>query len=151
MTLSFKMNRRSYLTGQAVAVAAASSGVAAPALACPAHDAAQSSAPVDWRTATAPELERFVGDRFQVTSMDGSRAVLRLVAVEPVPFGPDMPADLPRREGVIAVFDSPDKAPLVDAGHQTRRLRHPVLGSADLFLGPVRKRDGDDVLEVTLT
>lgn len=152
MTSRIKMNRRAYLTGQAVAVASAS--VAAPAVACTGHGddlATGTTGRVDWRTATAAELERFVGDRFQVASYDGGTAVLRLVAVEPVPFGADMPADLPRREGVIAVFDSPDKAPIVSGGHQTRRVKHPVLGSADLFLGPVRKRDGDDVLEITLT
>ncbi|WP_146344150.1 DUF6916 family protein [Phaeobacter marinintestinus] len=149
MTSEIKMNRRTYLTGQAVAVAAAT--VAAPAVACTKGQSAKSAGRVYWNNATAADLERFVGDRFKVASEDGSAAVLRLVAVEPVPFGSDAPASLPRSEGVIAVFDSPDKAPIVAGGHQTRRVRHPVLGSADLFLGPVRKRNGDDVLEITLT
>lgn len=148
MTSDTKLSRRGYLASQA-ALAAAATAVPSVSLAATAPSTA-ASGPVNWQTATAADLLRFVGDRFRVTSPDGSVAVLHLIGVEAVPFGPDAPAELPRSEGVIAVFDSPDKAPLVEAGHLTRRVSHLHLGSADLFLGPVRERDGSDVLELTL-
>lgn len=150
--MTLNMNRRAYLTGQ-VAVAAAAT-VAAPSATFAASDAASdtvtSTARVNWQTATASDLERFIGDRFRVSAQDMPNTVLRLVAVESVPLGPDAPAHLPRQETVIAVFDSPDKAPIVDAGHLTRFVSHSRLGTAPLFLGPVRRRNGDDVVEMIL-
>lgn len=149
MTSDTKLSRRGYLASQAALAAAAAALPSASLGLTPSGPAVPG--PVDWRTATAADLHRFVGDRFRVTSPDGSVTVLHLIDVEARPFGPDAPADLPRAEGVIAVFDSPDKAPLVEAGHMIRRVSHMHLGSADLFLGPVRERDGSDVLELTLS
>lgn len=153
MTSDTNLSRRSYLASQ-TALAAAAAVVPSVSLAhtnASLSEPASASGPVTWLTATAADLQRFIGDRFRVTSPDGSVAVLHLLDVETVPFGADAPADLPRTEGVIAVFDSPDKAPLVEAGHLTRRVSHLHLGSADLFIGPVRERDGTDVLELTLS
>ena len=149
MTSDKKLSRRSYLASQA-AIAAAATALPSVSSAHAELDPV-SSGPVSWRTATAADLQRFIGDRFRVTSPDGTVTVLHLIDVEARPFGPDAPTDLPRAEGVIAVFDSPDKAPLVQAGHMTRRLSHMHMGSADLFIGPVRERDGSDVLELTLS
>jgi len=103
-----------------------------------------------WHRATAAELEPLIGQRFRAHSPETGPVALRLVAVEPVQSGAARPAQLPRPEGVIAVFDSPDKAPLVEAGHRVLRLSHARLGSADLFIGPVRERDGSDLLEIVL-
>ena len=149
MTSDTKLSRRSYLASQA-AIAATATALPSAALAHADLDPV-SSGPVNWRTATAADLQRFIGDRFRVMSPDGSVTVLHLIDVEARPFGPDAPADLPRAEAVSAVFDSPDKAPLVETGHMTRRISHMHLGSADLFLGPVHTRDGSDLLELTLS
>jgi hypothetical protein len=149
MTSDTKLSRRGYLASQA-AVAAAAAALPSASLARTSPEPA-ATGPVDWRTATAADLQRFVGDRFRVTSPDGTVTVLHLIDVEARPFGPDAPADLPRAEAVSAVFDSPDKAPLVETGHMTRRISHMHLGSADLFLGPVHTRDGSDLLELTLS
>lgn len=145
MTKNAKMNRRGFLASQA-ALAATAAGLSA----APATPATATGARPDWATATAADLERFIGDRFLVSAPDTGNVVIRLVEVEAVPFGPHAPAHLPRSESVIAVFDSPDKAPIETGGQLTRRVSHPVLGAADLFIGPDRKRDGSNQLVVTL-
>ncbi len=106
--------------------------------------------PLDWRTLGATELEPLIGQRFRVSSPETGTIALRLIGVEPIQSGSQRPEGLPRAEGVIAVFDSPDKAPLVDAGHSILRISHARIGSADLFIGPVRERNGDHLLEIVL-
>ena len=147
--MTSKINRRSYLAGKAALVAAAATTGAGSAQAAV---ATVPTAPVstDWRTVVAADLERFVGDRFRVKSERDGEVILQLVGLERQNFGADAPADLPRREGVVMIFESPDKAPLVATGDQSCQVRHPYLGTADLMLGPVRKRNGDSTIEIVL-
>lgn len=149
MTKKTKLSRRRF-----VAVNAAAAGVAcampgqasmAPVAGVPARPLA-----ADWGSAGADELAQFVGDRFRIRTSDGTPLVLELKSVEPVNSGPDRPAGLSRREGVIAVFDSPDKAPLVDHGAGVHRIEHLRLGSAQFFMSPVPRRGGGHVIELSL-
>jgi hypothetical protein len=152
MTEDNSLTRRSFLATNA-AVAAATAlpiGAAAAHAAAPVAVADPKTGPVRWTTATAAEFEGLVGDRFRVSSPETGNVVLRLIAVEPVDSGPARPSDLNRSEGLVAVFDSPDKAPLVQCGHATHKVSHPRLGSADLFLGPICKRSGGHVIEMVL-
>jgi hypothetical protein len=113
------------------------------------HDVA-TTAPANWRTASADQLEPFVGDRFRISMQDGRRAVLKLVEVVRIKNGADWPANLPRSASVIAVFDSPDKAMLVACGCATLRFRHSKLGTAELYTRLVPTRSGDHSIEVIL-
>lgn len=142
------LSRRAFMATNAALAAAATlpAGTAAASAGTP----PAGGAPLRWTTATAQELSGLVGDRFRVRSAEAGELVLRLVAVEPVNSGPARPADLRRAEGVVAVFDSPDKAPLVQCGHATHRVSHPRLGSADLFFGPICRRGGGHVIEMVL-
>ena len=146
MTKPTRIDRRDFvLRNAAIAVAAA---VPTGALASVAD--APPRGPLNWRTASTAELEPLIGQRFRVSSADSGTIALRLIGVEPVHSGTARPEGLARTEGVIAVFDSPDKAALVAAGHGMHRVSHPQIGSADLFIGPVRERNGDDLLEIVL-
>ncbi len=132
-----RLSRRAFLTSQAALAAVI--GMPAVLIASSAKAACagrHSYTKARWDTATAEDLEPFVGDRFRVRIKDYGGIVMRLVAVEAANSGPHRPASLARREGVTAVFESPDLEPLVHAGHQTYCVRHAWLGSADLFLGP---------------
>ena len=102
-----------------------------------------------WHTATADDLEPMIGQRFTLRSRHGDLA-MKLVSVERGNSGPARPSGLPRCEGVVAVFESPDMAPLVCDGHCTYTIRHRRLGSMALFAGPVPKRGGGHVLEMVL-
>lgn len=147
--MTSNINRRSYLAGKAaLAAAAATTGAGSVQAAVAAAPTAPAS--TDWRTVVASDLERFVGDRFRVRSEADGEIVLQLVGLERQSYGADAPADLPRREGVVMIFESPDKAPLVATGDQCCQVRHPYLGTADLRLGPVRKRNGDNTIEIVL-
>ncbi len=157
MSSSSKLNRRTFVAGQAALATAAAlpTAVAASATtetAATAATRARAAAcgPAHWHSATAVELRQFIGDRFRVQTRDHGSVVLRLSAVEPIHSGAARPKSLPRSEGVIAVFDSPDMAPLVEIGHDTHRVRHARLGQADLFMGPSPRRDGSHVIELIL-
>ena len=146
MTNKDNMNRRHFLAGQValgVSVAAAAGNAAAATKATPAKA-------TRWETMTATELQRFVGHRFTLETGKGEIVAIKLTGVESSHSGPARPKNLPRPEGLIAEFDSPDKEGLVLAGHQLYRIKHPVLGSADVLLGPVPKRNGGHVLELVL-
>lgn len=143
-----KLTRRGFVAVNAAAAATLATSQGANAFCAKGH--ATETVRADWMTASARELEPFIGDRFRVSSPQAGDLVLRLVAVEPANSGSDRPTHLPRKESVIAVFDSPDKAPLVDCGHATHTFRHHVLGTTDLFAGPVCNRAGDHMIEVAL-
>ena len=146
-----KLSRRVFLASQAALAAMA--GLPAVSIASSAKAAYagnRSDTKARWDTATAEDLEQFVGDRFRVRAEGFGDIVMRLVAVEAANSGPHRPVSLARSEGVTAVFESPDMEPLVRAGHQTYSVRHTWLGSADLFLGPVPKRSGGHVIELVL-
>lgn len=106
--------------------------------------------PARWATATAEELRRHIGARFRVRTQSGENFVMRLTALEPASSGPHRPRDLLRAEGVTAVFDSPDLAPLKRAGCQTCRVSHPSIGAADLMLSLAPRRSGGHLVELVL-
>lgn len=114
--------------------------------------AAQGNAclPARWHSATADELASYVGDRFRVDSAVHGALVLKLVALEAHASGPARPAGLARREGVTAVFESSDMAPLVADGYGTYRVSHPRIGAADLYLSASPRRGGGNYIEVVL-
>lgn len=145
-----KLTRRGFVAANiAVAATAAATG-SAQAMGCSKAHADTPAGKLDWATATAEQLESLIGERFRVRSEAASELVLKLVAVEPGNSGPHRPADLPRAETVVAVFDSPDKAPMVECGAQMHRFSHPLLGAADLFATPSCLRSGGHVIEVVL-
>lgn len=149
MTKKAQLSRRSFVAANAAVAVAATAPGAATAM-CKGGMHAASEKPVDWLTATAEDLQKLIGDRFRVRTKDAEEVVLKLVSVEPGHSGPERPAGLTRAESVVAVFDSPDKKPLVDTGDQIHRFSHYRLGSADLLATPGRKRDGDHYVEIVL-
>lgn len=106
--------------------------------------------PPRWHDATAEELAALVGDRFRISTRDHGDLVLKLKAIEPGSSGPARPGDLPRRESVTAVFDSPDAAPLVADGDGLHRVWHPRMGAADLYMTAVPRRSGGADIEIVL-
>lgn len=149
MTDKIQLSRRTFLAANAAVAATAAAAVpASQAMACA---KGQHSASLSWETVTSDQMASLVGDRFRVSSPEAGELVMQLVAVEPVDSGPDRPADLARSETLIAVFDSPDKAPLVACGGQIHRVNHPRLGAADLYFQPSCLRKGGHVLEMVLS
>lgn len=108
------------------------------------------AAPARWDSTTAEELARHVGERFRFSTAEHGDMVLRLVALEPGYSGPSRPGDLPRREAVTAVFDSPDMTPLVKAGGGIARVSHPRIGAADLYASVTPRRAGGHHIEIVL-
>ncbi|WP_323764549.1 hypothetical protein [Marinovum sp.] len=152
MSSNNDISRRGFVVTQvagAATLAALPAGTTFAAVA-PTPAAVPHAGPFNWHSSGAEELTAHLGRRFRFRAEDGQTAVLKLVAVEPVNSGPHRPADLPRKSGVIAVFDGLDKGPLVDAGSRTYRVSAARIGSADLMATPVRKRDGSDVIEIVL-
>ncbi|WGW02974.1 DUF6916 family protein [Tropicibacter oceani] len=157
MSLFQQVTRRSALACQAAFLGLAAAPQAASALgrasqscAAPAQDAVTHCLPARWTSATATELADFIGDRFRVTSERHGTVVLKLVALEPHASGPARPGQLPRREGVTALFESPDMGPLVAEQSGTYRVSHPRIGSADLYLSAAPRRDGRAYVELVL-
>ena len=148
MTEKLQLNRRTFLAANAAVAAAAT--VPGQALACTKGEAHSASAPMSWETVTPDQMAGLVGERFRVNSPETGDLVMQLVAVEPGNSGAARPAGLPRSESLVAVFDSPDKAPIVDCGCGIYRVNHARLGAADLYMGPSPLRKGDHVLEMVL-
>ena len=156
MTYAKRLTRRGALACQAAFLTtialpgkvSARIGVPEPSCANPTHPLP--CAPARWDTATADELAGFVGQRFRVRTRTQGDIVLKLVALEPHASGGARPAHLPRREGVTALFDSPDIAPLLDEGAGTYAVSHPLIGSADLHLGTSPRRDGGTEIVLVL-
>lgn len=158
MSFALKISRRAALIGQSALAALA----ALPAMAKTpfAPEAAGSTAlgdtavaqrlPARWSDATAEELAAHIGERFRFKSAEHGHVVMKLVDVEAGHSGPARPSDLARRESVVAVFDSPDKTPLVEAVDGLHRVSHPVIGTADLYAVAVPRRNGDHHVEIVL-
>ncbi|KIC47793.1 hypothetical protein [Tateyamaria sp. ANG-S1] len=150
MSTKTSLTRRGFVARQ---VAGAATVAALPATHAMAASSATPASPVgqfNWLTSGAAELSAHLGRRFQFDDETGHRTVMRLVGVEAIDSGADRPADLPRAEGVIAVFDGPDTAPLAKAGSRTYRVSAFGLGSAHVMAGPVPRRDGSHVIEIVL-
>jgi hypothetical protein len=159
MTVLNRLSRRTVLAAQAaLAGLTALPGLAmastAPVLGAEVDGCAtqggKACIPARWHTATAEELAGYIGDRFRVNSAKHGTLVLKLVAVEAHKSGPARPVDLQRREGVTAVFESRDMAPLVADGHGTYRVSHPHIGAADLFASATPRRFGGHHIEIVL-
>ncbi|WP_425102043.1 DUF6916 family protein [Tropicibacter sp. S64] len=151
MTNQTRMSRRAAVAGTAVCAAAAALPGTASALSDPAPRTAPASALTPrWTSATADELASFVGQRFRFRSADHGTIALTLVGVVAHVSGPGRPAQLPRREGVTALFDGPDMAPMVAAQHGMYTISHPRLGGADLYVTAAPRRDGRAYIELVL-
>ncbi|MEL7114417.1 MAG: twin-arginine translocation signal domain-containing protein [Pseudomonadota bacterium] len=148
MTDKVQLNRRTFLAANAAVAAAAT--VPAQAVACAKAEHSASAAPLSWETVTSDQMASLIGDRFRVKSEAAGEVVMQLVSVEPGGFDPARPTELLRQESLIAVFDSPDKEPLVACGGQIHRVTHPRLGGADLYFQPSCLRKGGHVLEMVL-
>ena len=153
MRILNRISRRAVLAGQAalaglMALPGHAATRVAPATDCAAKPAA--CLPPRWHSATAEELAGLVGDRFRIRTQGHGNLVMRLVSVEPNRSGPARPDHLPRREGVTAVFDSPDMAPLVAQGYGTHQVYHPRVGRAELHLQAVPRRSGGHFIEAVL-
>lgn len=149
MASSNSMTRRGVL---------AVSGAAAASAALPAHAAPELSTravqtpkgPTTWAKAGYDDLVSLIGERFRVTSPTGASGVLKLVALEAASSGPARPLALGRQEGVVALFDSPDKDFFVGSEAEVYRVSHSRLGSADLFIGRSPLKQGGDLVEMVL-
>jgi len=154
MSILNQISRRTVLVGQAaLAGLGALPGMALarnPAATDCATEGGSACVPARWHSTTAEELAAHVGDRFRVSSPEHGNLVLKLVAVEPHASGAARPGDLPRREGVTALFESPDMAPLVADGYGTYRVSHPRIGAADLYLSAAPRRSGGNYIEAVL-
>jgi len=155
MSILNQISRRTVLVGQAaLAGLGALPGMALARSTAAAADCATEGGnaclPARWHSTTAEELAAHVGDRFRVSSPEHGNLVLKLVAVESHASGAARPGGLPRREGVTALFESPDMAPLVADGYGTYRVSHPRIGAADLYLSAAPRRNGGNYIEVVL-
>lgn len=160
MGVLMMLSRRAVLAGKAalaglvalpgVALARTPAGAAAPTATAAPTVTPAALRPPRWHDATAEELAALVGDRFRVSTREHGDLVLKLVAVEGSTSGAARPAHLPRREGVTAVFDSPDAAPLVADGDGLHRVWHPRMGAADLYMTAVPRRSGGADIEIVL-
>lgn len=118
--------------------------------ACAADTACAPAAPY-WHNATATELTSLIGDRFRFTSKEHGTVALKLVALEANPSGPARPGDLPRRDGVTALFAGPDMGPLVAAGDGIYDIAHPRMGrSTALYVTAPPRQDGTAYIELVL-
>jgi len=144
------LSRRGFMAANAAAAALTTVPLATSAGTPSPTGATIKSSPMTWTQISADGFESLIGDRFHVSTAEAGAVVMTLIAVERVDSGPHRPSDLPRSHGITAVFDSPDKQPLIDCGHATHRVSHPRLGSADLFMGPTCLREGGHEIEIVL-
>ncbi|MEQ6204701.1 hypothetical protein ABMC88_16790 [Sulfitobacter sp. HNIBRBA2951] len=152
MSFLNKVSRRTVMAGQAAlaGLAALPSIASARVASTGAGLAPATTLAPRWDTATAEELAPFVGERFRVKTQAHGTLVLKLVAVTASASGDDRPAAIRRREGVVAIFDSPDIAPLVADGEGVHRVHHPRIGSADLYMAAAPRQNGGSYIEVVL-
>ncbi|WP_136442430.1 DUF6916 family protein [Pacificoceanicola onchidii] len=103
-----------------------------------------------WETTTSAEMAGLVGDRFRFRSAEHGTIVLKLVELEDHPSGPHRPAHLPRRDGMTALFEGPDMAPIVADGGGTFEVSHPRMGRATLYVTAAPTRSGSALVELVL-
>ncbi len=145
MRQSKKLSRRDVLVGHAAIVTLAGVSGAASADTAQMFNFKNSS----WESLSAHELSQHVGDRFYVCSEGCDSKQLRLRSVDRIYSGPDRPAELARKEGLVATFETRNMKPFLDVGHNIYTIDHPQLGKADIFLGPVAE-NGGYVIEMIL-
>lgn len=142
-----KPNRRSFIAGQACILSVAGTASAQAAMPALPYDLQM---PPTWVNAEAEHMASFVRDRFWAIADDGTSLTLRLVKVEATKSGSKRPASLPRKEGLVATFVSPQLNWLVENGAQTVMIGHPVLGYSDVFISPTPKRRGGHEIHLVL-
>jgi len=107
-------------------------------------------APARWPTATADELQPFVGQRFRVRTEEHGTLVLRLVDVVSPASDAARPAHLKRRAGVLATFDGPDAQLLAASEDSIRTLSHPKIGRIQAYLKTLPLSGGGFEIEMVL-
>ena len=107
-------------------------------------------APARWATATAEELQPFVGQRFRVKTQDHGSLVLKLCHVESPASDPHRPSHLARRVGVTATFEGADAEVLAASEDCIHRISHPRIGEIDAFIKTMPRQAGGYHLEVVL-
>lgn len=143
MVLAAKAALAGGLSLPGTAFAAARSGTA--------QDAAIAKlAPARWPTATAEEMQAFVGQRFRVRTQEHGTLAIRLIDVESPASDPARPAHLPRRVGLSAMFDGPDADLLGPLGDGMQSISHPRIGTTDAFLKPIARPNGGYQIEMIL-
>lgn len=149
MTHSFGWTRRAFLAVKAML--AGSFAIPAGAYAATSGPPAQSTvAPARWPTATADELQPFVGQRFRVKTKEHGHVVLKLVDVQSPSADPDRPAHLPRRVSVSALFEGPEANLLAECGDGVHTVSHPRIGKSVAFLKPLPRQGGGYDIEMVL-
>lgn len=144
---TLKPNRRRFIAGQACALSVAGAASAQASMPSLPYNL---QAPPTFETVNSDEMAAFKRDRFWARAEDGTSLVLRLVRVERVNSGPNRPKILKRKEGLVAVFVSPQLDWFVENGAQTVMMGHPVLGYSDVFISAAPKRRGGHEIVVVL-
>ena len=102
-------------------------------------------APARWPTATATEMQPYVGQRFRVHTREHGTLVLKLVDVHSPAKDPARPTDLPRRTSLSALFDGPDAQLLAEAEDAMHWVSHPKIGKVYAYLKPMPRRGGYEI------
>lgn len=102
-------------------------------------------APARWPTATALEMQPFVGQRFRVHTEEHGTLVLKLVDVQSPAADPARPATLKRRAGLSALFDGPDAQLLAASEDTTHWISHPKIGKVQAYLKSMPRRGGYEI------
>lgn len=114
------------------------------------HSVTSAVAPARWPTATAQEMQPFVGQRFRVHTQEHGTLVLKLVDVQSPASDPARPAHLPRRVGMSAVFDGPDAQLLAGSEDTTHSVSHPKIGTIRAYLKTMPRQSGGFEIEMIL-
>ncbi len=85
-------------------------------------------------TVTLETFAPHVGEPFEIQPADGAALAATLLAVEPVPGGRDAARLGVRRVPFSVVWRAPRGA---DVPQQICAVRHPALGTLELFLVPI--------------
>jgi len=144
--LTPQLNRRNVIIGQACAIGFIGSTAVASATSLP-YDL--QSAPT-WETVTYNEMTAFRLQRFWGRGDDGTSFAMRLLRTEAINSGPARPKHLKRKEGVIALFGSPQMDWFIKKGAQNILVGHKVLGHATLYITPSPRRKSGYFLEAVL-
>ncbi|WP_299210998.1 hypothetical protein [uncultured Tateyamaria sp.] len=154
MTHSFGWTRRTFLAAKAMLAGSFALPAGAIAATSGASEMAVGTqgavAPARWSTATADELQPFVGQRFRVKTKEHGHVVLKLVDVQSPSADPDRPAHLPRRVSVSALFEGPEAHLLAEAGDGVHTVSHPRIGTSVAFLKPLPRQAGGYDIEMVL-
>ncbi|MGV6800947.1 MAG: DUF6916 family protein [bacterium] len=139
-------NRRNVLAGQAGLLAVA--GTIGTTQAANTPDTPRAN--VKWQDVLSHDLLPMIGQKFLALGKDGLVLDLTMKSVDTLNSGPARPKSLKRKEGLSALFHSPDADKLAKAGSQTMVLKHPQLGKIDVFLNAIPRPAGGYHIEMIL-